>query len=543
MKINKILFLFLVVFVVFLFLHKLGNVPNGLYVDEAVSAYNSYSILQTGKDEYGKFIPVAIRFFASFTPPLFVYVSVLFIKLFGLTIFAARLTSAISAISSVFVVYLFLKYLNISKNKFLLFCLTFTFATSPWVVFYGRIGYEVYFAFLLFTVGAYFSLKSLTSINFLLPSFAILALSTYASHTQKYLFALWVPLFLLAFRKELNIKKNLPIISKGLLASFLIISPYLTILFTKALFAKGDLFYLNAILSRANNSPLPQTITIPLAFTYEFFARYFAYFSPKSLFFLPDPILQRSMPELSVFYAWMIAPYATGAFVVLKNLKKTGYKFLLFLTLISPIPAALTSDPFSTQRALPFFLAVFFIISIGITKIFSKNNFKTVLVVLIFMFSPLMLWRSYFVLLPKERAVSWSYGYQEVVEQAISQPSKTFVIDNARLKPIYISYAFFSKFPPSKMQELYSQEFTSNYYNKTEFVSPASLGNIEIRPISWEEDLCKEQILVGDALSYSQKTVKEHFLEFEFEIKDPYGDLLFQGYKTNPKLKCPTPEQ
>ena len=47
----------IVVLAAFLRFYKLETVPSGFYVDEAAIGYNSYSILETGADEYGKFFP------------------------------------------------------------------------------------------------------------------------------------------------------------------------------------------------------------------------------------------------------------------------------------------------------------------------------------------------------------------------------------------------------------------------------------------------------------------------------------------------------
>jgi hypothetical protein len=38
--------------------YNLGEVPNGLTVDEADMDYNAYSILKTGKDVYGRKLPL-----------------------------------------------------------------------------------------------------------------------------------------------------------------------------------------------------------------------------------------------------------------------------------------------------------------------------------------------------------------------------------------------------------------------------------------------------------------------------------------------------
>lgn len=48
-----IIFIFAIVIGAFFRFHQLGKTPVGFYVDEASMGYNAFSILKTGKDEYG----------------------------------------------------------------------------------------------------------------------------------------------------------------------------------------------------------------------------------------------------------------------------------------------------------------------------------------------------------------------------------------------------------------------------------------------------------------------------------------------------------
>ena len=88
---KKYLFLlFLAVFLTFVTrFYRLGSVPAGLYLDEAAQGYNAYSILATGKDEFGKAFPAAFRSFADFKTPVYIYLIAPLIPLFGLTAFSS----------------------------------------------------------------------------------------------------------------------------------------------------------------------------------------------------------------------------------------------------------------------------------------------------------------------------------------------------------------------------------------------------------------------------------------------------------------------
>src|SRR5687767_12075282 len=120
-----------------LFIYKLDSVPSGFYVDEALPGYSAYSLLQTGKDEWGKSFPIAFRFFGFYSPPLFTYLLVPIIGIFGPTVFAIRLLSALTGLLGILLIYLLAKELFKSSIKYIA---PIVFATSPWVVLYSRIG-------------------------------------------------------------------------------------------------------------------------------------------------------------------------------------------------------------------------------------------------------------------------------------------------------------------------------------------------------------------------------------------------------------------
>ena len=79
----------------FLRLWHLGSIPSSLYSDEVDQGYNAYSLLKTGKDEHGKFLPVSLRSFGDWKPPLPTYLMIPSIMIFGLNEFAVRFPSAI----------------------------------------------------------------------------------------------------------------------------------------------------------------------------------------------------------------------------------------------------------------------------------------------------------------------------------------------------------------------------------------------------------------------------------------------------------------
>jgi len=76
-------------------LPNLDNLPSGFFGDEAALAYNAWSILETGRDEWGAFMPLTLRSFDDYKPALYTYLTIPFVAVRGLTHEAARLPAAV----------------------------------------------------------------------------------------------------------------------------------------------------------------------------------------------------------------------------------------------------------------------------------------------------------------------------------------------------------------------------------------------------------------------------------------------------------------
>jgi hypothetical protein len=74
---------------------RLDQVPPGLNQDEACNGYDAYSILTTGRDQHGNFMPLAIQAFNDYRMPLFDYSLVPFVAALGLTPASIRLDAAL----------------------------------------------------------------------------------------------------------------------------------------------------------------------------------------------------------------------------------------------------------------------------------------------------------------------------------------------------------------------------------------------------------------------------------------------------------------
>src|SRR3990167_416318 len=87
-------------------LAKISEIPPSLYWDEASIGYNAYSVLQTGKDEWGETLPLHFRAFGEFKLPVYIYSVVIAEMFFGMSALAVRLPAVIYGLFSVLGMYL-----------------------------------------------------------------------------------------------------------------------------------------------------------------------------------------------------------------------------------------------------------------------------------------------------------------------------------------------------------------------------------------------------------------------------------------------------
>src|SRR5439155_27353680 len=112
------------------------NIPSSMDWDEVSFGYNAYSVLHTGKDEYGVSYPLAFRAFGEYKQPVYAYLDVVSIGLFGLNSFAVRFPSAFFGSIGIIFVY-FMTYELFRKYRFAkniaFFSMAF-YAFSPWSI-------------------------------------------------------------------------------------------------------------------------------------------------------------------------------------------------------------------------------------------------------------------------------------------------------------------------------------------------------------------------------------------------------------------------
>ena len=185
MKKNTYLFLLILISLVALSLRlwKLDSIPPSLNWDEAAFGYNAYSILKTARNEYGNFLPLA---------PIYVYLTVPSVALFGLTEFAVRFPAALFGALSVFLIYFVVQELfkEFEGKKFLGILTSVVLAVSPWSYHYSHSAWEINVFLVLLLLTFIFFLKAKKKIRnylivFLIFGFLALLVVNFISVAQE----------------------------------------------------------------------------------------------------------------------------------------------------------------------------------------------------------------------------------------------------------------------------------------------------------------------------------------------------------------------
>lgn len=550
--------------------YMLGEAPHGLYLDEAGQGYSAYSILKTGKDEFGKEFPVVFRNFLDFKTPVYIYMLVPLIPVFGLTKFTVRFPSFFFSILTFPFLYLLIKNLLPEKSKInpstFSGLATLLLAISPWHILFGRTNFEVNVSLFFLIAGLYYFYRAIgfkdygnkkkhkpTSLVWTALMFAI-AIPAY--HSQRVVTPLMMLALAIYYRKtifQIHFRKAIIIGSTiGLLISIPTMSVMTTPGFLKR--ASGLNIFTNERTNPAGYLENYDGIFEPIInnrlflSTKEFASLYTSYFSPRNMYILGDSGPRSSFPALSTFFLWQLPFYVCGFYILIKKKDLGDFRFLvLTLLFISPIPAAVTRDPYSTIRALVMVIPQLIVTAIGLYYTYEfavkrmriknlKKYFDLSLIPLVFvvlLYSLAKLWSSVIILNEHFRAKYWNYGWQEVTEtiQTLDN-SLPIIVDNARTEP-YSQLLFFLKFNPATYQNENFEVSLDEYYTNLTRNKEKKIGNIVTRPIDWDNDTKVEQYLIGDALAISDKQIEEHNLELIRDITYPDWSTAFRVVKNS----------
>lgn len=403
----------LIFFVIFLLalvlrIYKLDSIPPALNWDEISLGYNSYSILKTGKDEWGQNFPLSFRAYGDYKLPGYVYLDVPFVAIFGLNEWAVRLPSALLGAGLVVLIFFILKELVDKKTALWGMFLA---ALLPWGIITSRIALEAELALFLTTAAVYCFFVGLKEQKLLLLSGLLFGLTIFSYNSSRVVTPLLLVVLTTCFWRELRSS-----LKPATLAGFIFLIFFIVALPFALLQDSSARYRWTAILDEGAINKINERRSIiynkVTYFTIEAGKNYLSHLTPNFLFLNGGSNYQFSVPGQGFVYP-VLAPFLLlGLWIILKTRQKWQLVVLGWL-LVSFIPAAITRDSPHALRSIMATVPLIIISSLGIIWL---KNYQKAIVATILLISLYMFLQNYSGDYTKNYSWSWQYGYKEAVE-------------------------------------------------------------------------------------------------------------------------------
>ena len=529
---------------------RLGVDGRPLLWDEAALGYNAYSILKTGKDEYGIFMPLILKSFGDYKPALYAYAAVLPVGLFGLNEFSVKLPSAVSGVAIIGLVYLLVSELFDQKNKTIGVFAALITAINPWLIHFSRGAWEAIMNLMLTLLGILTFLKGRKSSRYLIIAGLAFGLTFFTYQSAKIITPLVVVGLLVCFRKQIKWRNN-----PSFLTGSTIFALFLALILLFAQGTSGRLMVYNVFayqrsVGEAVSIAAREGTTINslqflffhgewLNSTRRFLEGYFSYFSGRFLFFEGDWTNARlGSPYSGQFYWPDLLLLIIGFAFLIRRPEIPAKGFLLYWLVISPLPAALSRDVVTAVRSINFVIPLILIASLGTNSLllFIRRRSLLLSVSLIAAITVTYLWGisyyldSYFVHAPVTFSDQRLYGYKEAVE-LLNQ-------ENLENRPVFFT---------QKMGQPYIYVLFYNRVDPVSYQSQAKLiaspngdvgevhkfENYNFRNLYWPSDRgIKGTFFVGTEEELPLKDIDRKQAVAVNNIRRPDGSVVFRIVKT-----------
>lgn len=530
MKKTTLLLIFVILLAIVLRFFQLGSVPPSPDWDEVALGWNGYSIMMTGKDEYGKFLPVVLRSFDDYKPALYAYLTIPFTALLGLTTMATRMPSAVFGVLTVLAIYLLIK--EISKKEYLALLVAFLLAISPWHIQFSRIAFETNVGLSFNVFMALFFIKGLKKPGLLSLSAIFAALSIYTYQSEKVFTPLLALGLVIIYAKEL-LELPRKYLIFALIAGVIAIAPMAHYIITneesllraKATIAFSEQNFLNRNIQRleadiSENNILGKILdNRRIVYGITIASGYLSHMNLNWLFIEGD--LQRHhAPQMGILYLWELPFVFIGIYSLIftsgiwfKKKKSALFIFLWFL--LAAAPASITSGVPHAVRTLNFLPTFQVFTAIGLITVFgylvqkkylsfNTLNIKSLVIISSFFFifavNFLFYLNQYFVQQNYFYSYDWQYGHEEAVAYVKSVESKYDKIVLTEEEPMdqaYMFYLFYLKYSPERYQ-MESKTTSGGFEDNHNF------DKYEFRPINWKEEVKDSKTLyVGRPSDFS----------------------------------------
>jgi len=460
----KYKFLFALLIFIALFFRFYDLKKTNIFNDELDVGYSAYSLLKTGKDIKGNFLPVYIQTLEESRAPFLIYSTIPFVYLFGLNHFSIKLVPLLYSLLTAIYFYKLIKIL--SKDNYLALICSSVLLITPYFFHYSRHAFEITSLLFLTISATFYFFKFLTSEKIFHIFISIFFFSlTFYTYNTGFIFTPLLFLYLLITNKNQIFAKKF---HKKILSAFIFGLILMTPIIHQTFFGKvssrfklisifSDQNTFNQIIDKRtlypNNSPLLDRLFYnrPIYYIKNFYQNYLKSISLSTLFFEADPNPRHSPPGFGFFPSVYIA----YIFIYLLKRKQTNSadKLFIFWLVISPIASSLTQNGGNHATRLAYLiLPIIYFTSKGISSIKSLYLFSSLGFILLFQLSAFYYY--YFTIYPSEQYQSWQNHFQQIFTNIPLDYNRLFISDLNfnTLKP----YLFYQKIDPKLIQSNFS---------------------------------------------------------------------------------------
>ena len=411
----------------------LGAVPPSLNWDEISHGYNAYSILETGKDEWGERLPLIFRAYGDYKLPVYIYTTIPGVAVFGLSEFSVRLTSAVAG--TLLILFTYLLAFQLFNRRYVALLAALFMTIEPWSFFLSRIAVEANLALFFIVAGIWFTLSGLLREKwwFILGAL-FLGLSVWTYNSARVFVPLLLVTLIFIYRYELIAlwrAQKLFIIHYSL---FIIL--FFLPMFYQLIIPAGQARYnwvaildegaISQIDNRRNTSnlpgPLPRLLNNKIVYFLDSFGKnYLSYFSPDFLFSSGGTQYQFSVPGKGLIYPTEALLIAIGLLWIIKKRSKETTLILAWI-LLAPVAASLTRESQHALRSIVMMPVPQILSGVGLIVAWGwirKKKLKS-LALIIYIICLLYYAESYigtYIGTYKTTySWSWQYGYKEAVQ-------------------------------------------------------------------------------------------------------------------------------
>lgn len=525
----------------------IGNNPPAMYGDEVTMVYDTYSILKTGRDQYGNFLPLSFAT-GDGRPAGYVYFSIPFVALFGPTELGIRSLSVLSGVGVVLLMY-YLGGLLVSK-KIGLIASAIT-AVSPWGISISRGGFESNFALFLGLLGLYLFLNYQKK-----PWLLILAAVSFALAMHTYpTYKLTIPLFALPVVwyvggiKGLFTKKYF---AYSAIALSILVLAASVILFQSFSRGSKDRFLSNYVFSQQdlyknivrqidydrNNDMLPSILPIvfhnkAIAYTVLLGESYIKNFSLDFLFLHGDKNPRHNMGTLGQLYVVEFLTVVFGFWFLLKHFRennisrKSLFLFSISWLSIAPIATAFLLDVHALRSS--FMLPPLILVSaLGFYAIWQQNRYMKIIILVGFLIQFIFfLERMYFVS-PNEFSRFWAYPAKQASLIAIQNKDKyDYIILTNRIDNVEFAYQAYGKVDPANVIAQNKQQAYLGEYRFKKLDGNIYIGALPMTTAEAFVKTLKGSVLYFDSVDET-KYIDKYDLVFN---KDTEPSFMMKAYQ------------